>query len=67
MRTYDQKVNREYMEVAAKAVAAAARSAPHTTGSLDLVINILSPEEIETIQRQGCPRIYEAHSRRIVA
>ena len=51
MRTYDQKVNREYIEVAAKAVAAAARSAPHTTGSLDLVINILSPEEIETIQK----------------
>jgi len=51
MQTYDRNMIREYVEVAAKAVAAAARSAPHTTGTLDLVINILSQEEIETIQK----------------
>jgi uncharacterized ferredoxin-like protein len=51
MQTCDRDVLQDYVEMAAKAVAAAARSAPHTTGSLDLVINILSQEEIKTIQR----------------
>jgi uncharacterized ferredoxin-like protein len=51
MRNFDREVNREYIEVAAKAVAAAAKSAPHTTGNLDLVIHILNQEEIATIQK----------------
>jgi uncharacterized ferredoxin-like protein len=56
MQTCDRDVVREYVEMAAKAVAAAARSAPHTTGRLDLVINILSQEEIRTIQRAVAER-----------
>ena len=51
MQTCDRDVIRDYVELAAKAVASAARSAPHTTGRLDLVVNILSQEEIKTIQR----------------
>ena len=51
MQTCDRDVIRDYVDMAAKAVASAARSAPHTTGKLDLVINILSQEDIRTIQR----------------
>ena len=51
MQTCDRDVIQDYVEMAAKAVASAARSAPHTTGRLDLVINILSQEDIRTIQR----------------
>ncbi len=51
MQTCDRDVIQDYVEMAAKAVASAARSAPHTTGKLDLVINILNQEEIKTIQR----------------
>ena len=50
MQKCDKDVMREYMDMAARAVAASAKSAPHTTGSLDLVINILSEEEIKHIQ-----------------
>lgn len=51
MQTCDREMIREYVELAAKAVAAAARSAPHTTGSLDLVIHVLNQEEIAIIQK----------------
>ncbi|MBU2552107.1 MAG: hypothetical protein KKB20_27095 [Proteobacteria bacterium] len=51
MRTIDRSVISEYIETAAMAVAAAARSAPHTTGDLELVINILTPEEIKAVQQ----------------
>ncbi|MEE9556240.1 MAG: DUF2148 domain-containing protein [Candidatus Adiutricales bacterium] len=51
MQPYGRDMVREYVEIAAKGVAAAARSAPHTTGTLDLIINILTPEEIEAVQR----------------
>lgn len=56
MQTNDREMNRDYIEMAAKAVAAAARSAPHTTGRLDLVINLLSQEEIKNIQRTVAER-----------
>ncbi|MBL7176311.1 MAG: hypothetical protein ISS66_10865 [Desulfobacteraceae bacterium] len=51
MQTCDRDVIQDYVEMAAKAVAASARSAPHTTGSLDLVVNILNQEEIVAIQK----------------
>ena len=56
MQTNDREMNRDYIEMAAKAVAAAARSAPHTTGRLDLVIHLLSQDEIKHIQRTVAER-----------
>jgi uncharacterized ferredoxin-like protein len=51
MKKVDRKDIREFIDIAAKGVAAAARSAPATTGSLDLVVNILNQEEIKHIQK----------------
>lgn len=50
MKTIDRDDIKDYVEIAAKAVAAAARCAPHTTGNLDLIINILTQDEITQIQ-----------------
>jgi uncharacterized ferredoxin-like protein len=60
METYSRDHVKEFVDVAVKSVAAAARSAPQTTGQLDLVINILDQKEIahiqDAIQLPGAPR-----------
>lgn len=50
MHNFDRDDVKKFIEFAAGAVASAARTAPHTTGKLDLVINVLSQDEITKIQ-----------------